>query len=380
LTSKSVASLFVNRDSANPVYGTAKFNDLDEEIVGDGKSRKKSSNRGYLLGSLWGDAEELAKGSYTSTKTGAGADADTEFDDRAERHSDGIECVTRIRKSRGKERVHHKKVHKRLQEIRDTVTKSDVGSIKIDDDDANTVHRLQKKPQKVLAAGAGSESSDEGHIEKIEEVRGPIRDVASVKVTTSASEQEHVDPVMEATKKAHEEGKAAEKAAVKLKRKEDFPSKQVPATEGQDDSDENADYLGRLSLTKSDGSMRFFNIKRCILIGRGAECDIRIKVKTVSRVHCKVNLEANGDFVLENVSTTNFTIVNNTEVGKQCKLQDGDIITVAERDFIFQLIDNEPTAGQHATYDDEKQGNAIYSIFCGTPADGADEDGTCTVM
>ena len=28
-------------------------------------------------------------------------------------------------------------------------------------------------------------------------------------------------------------------------------------------------YLGRLSLTKSDGSMRFFNIKRSILIGRG---------------------------------------------------------------------------------------------------------------
>ena len=41
---------------------------------------------------------------------------------------------------------------------------------------------------------------------------------------------------------------------------------------------------------------------------------IRIKVKTVSRVHCKVRREASGTYVLENASTTNFTVVNRTEV------------------------------------------------------------------
>jgi len=106
-------------------------------------------------------------------------------------------------------------------------------------------------------------------------------------------------------------------------------------------------FIGRLSLTKSDGTVRYFNIKRSILIGRGSECDIRIKVKTVSRVHCKVRVVAPetptvassspAQFVLENVSTTNFTVVNTVEVSGQVGLQDGDIITVAERDFVFQV-------------------------------------------
>ena len=58
--------------------------------------------------------------------------------------------------------------------------------------------------------------------------------------------------------------------------------------------------------------MRYFNIRRSIQIGRGAERDIRIKVKTVSRVHCKVRREASGTYVLENASTANFTVVNRT--------------------------------------------------------------------
>jgi pSer/pThr/pTyr-binding forkhead associated (FHA) protein len=154
-----------------------------------------------------------------------------------------------------------------------------------------------------------------------------------------------------------------------------------------DDDSTTGKYLGRLSLTKSDGSMRYFNIKRSILIGRGAECDIRIKVKTVSRIHCKVNLETDGVFMLENISTTNFTIVNNTEVGKSVKLNDGDIITVAERDFIFQLIENEPTASPTVDFTDvpankNDSSMGIYTIFCGTAPKKGDkeEDDTCTVM
>ena len=98
-------------------------------------------------------------------------------------------------------------------------------------------------------------------------------------------------------------------------------------------------FIGRLSLTKSDGTVRYFNIKRSILIGRGSECDIRIKVKTVSRVHCKVRVVAETpvQFVLENVSTTNFTVLNAMEVSGQVALRDGDIITVAERNFVFQV-------------------------------------------
>jgi len=175
-------------------------------------------------------------------------------------------------------------------------------------------------------------------------------------------------------------------------------------------------FIGRLSLTKSDGTVRFFNIKRSILIGRGSECDIRIKVKTVSRVHCKVRVQipdaassspskplglasaaaaaaaaaAPAQFVLENVSTTNFTIVNSEEVSGQVSLRDGDVITVAERGFVFQLIDSEAAAGAGDAGDiagaalghialghesasqlpppEPESSMGIYSIFCGSPS------------
>jgi pSer/pThr/pTyr-binding forkhead associated (FHA) protein len=116
-------------------------------------------------------------------------------------------------------------------------------------------------------------------------------------------------------------------------------------------------FMGRLALTKSDGEVRYFNIKKSIQIGRGSECDIRIKVKTVSRIHCKVKVVTADDalpqdfsvpaqYMLENISATNFTILNAQEVKTEVMLHDGDIITVAERDFVFQVVDTRDIANQ----------------------------------
>ena len=130
--------------------------------------------------------------------------------------------------------------------------------------------------------------------------------------------------------------------------------------------------VGRLSLKKSDGTYRDRTINKSLLIGRGKECDIRIKVKTVSRRHCQV-LMNNGDYYLENIGTTNFTSVNHEEVSKHIKLQNGDIITVAERDFLFQLVvaDTVTQSGDNASED----APGLYAIWCGAPAmeDGDDQ-------
>ncbi len=173
----------------------------------------------------------------------------------------------------------------------------------------------------------------------------------------------------------------------------------MPGSEISTSSSRNRRYIGRLSLTKSDGSVRYFNIKRSILIGRGKECDIRIKVKTVSRIHCKVNLERDGEFVLENVSTTNFTVLNKGEVAKSAKLKNGDVITVAERDFLFQLIDTDAAGaaagaagGAAGPASDaslpKTNGGGLYSILCGAPVgqevieanSGEEKGGGCSIM
>lgn len=129
--------------------------------------------------------------------------------------------------------------------------------------------------------------------------------------------------------------------------------------------------IGRLSLKKSDGTMRDFTIKRSILIGRGKECDIRIKVKTVSRRHCQV-LVTDGEYFLENVGTTNFTSVNHQEVYKPLKLENGDIITVAERDFLFQLVDANDVG--NAGNDNDGDTPGFYGVWCGAPDGDMDED------
>ncbi len=135
----------------------------------------------------------------------------------------------------------------------------------------------------------------------------------------------------------------------------------------------NTKKVGRLSLKKSDGTYRDRTINKSILIGRGKECDIRIKVKTVSRRHCQVLLN-NGDYYLENIGTTNFTSVNHEEVSKHVKLQNGDIITVAERDFLFQLVDADTVTQNGDNSNEDTPG--LYAVWCGAPVmeEGEDEE------
>ena len=132
-------------------------------------------------------------------------------------------------------------------------------------------------------------------------------------------------------------------------------------------------------MKKSDGTYRDFTIKRSILIGRGKECDIRIKVKTVSRRHCQV-LVTDGEYFLENVGTTNFTSVNHQEVYKPLKLENGDIITVAERDFLFQLVDADDIGNAGNENDGETAG--LYAVWCGAPGQDVDDEakgGGCVI-
>ena len=130
--------------------------------------------------------------------------------------------------------------------------------------------------------------------------------------------------------------------------------------------------IGRIVYTKSDGTSRVYDLTRNISIGRGQDCDIRIKQGTVSRLHCNITREdggplvdsgcvgiasgggeesttsssgqversevVRGEYYIENVSTTNMTEINYVATWGKTKLNNNDIITIGERDFVFKAV------------------------------------------
>ncbi len=69
-------------------------------------------------------------------------------------------------------------------------------------------------------------------------------------------------------------------------------------------------------------------------IGRGAEAEVRVDARTVSRVQASV--EPEGDhFVIENVSTTNPTKLNGIVIERRVPLSDGDEVQAGSLALIF---------------------------------------------
>lgn len=79
-----------------------------------------------------------------------------------------------------------------------------------------------------------------------------------------------------------------------------------------------------------------------ILIGRGAECQISIPARWVSRHHARLRWEA-GQYVLEDLGSKNGVFVNGQRVVRPRPLRDGDRIQLAPGiDLTF--VDSEATA------------------------------------
>ncbi len=62
-------------------------------------------------------------------------------------------------------------------------------------------------------------------------------------------------------------------------------------------------------------------------IGRSDECDVAVEMETISRQHCRV-VARDGAHVVEDVGSTNGTLVNECPVTLPRRLVDGDLLTV----------------------------------------------------
>lgn len=74
------------------------------------------------------------------------------------------------------------------------------------------------------------------------------------------------------------------------------------------------------------------------LIGRGADCELRLVVSDVSRHHCLIRLSA-SEATVEDLGSANGTYVNGQRVRSQTALRSGDLLQVGECPFVVDLGD-----------------------------------------
>ena len=74
------------------------------------------------------------------------------------------------------------------------------------------------------------------------------------------------------------------------------------------------------------------------LIGRGADCELRLAVPDVSRHHCLIRL-TNDEATIEDLGSSNGTLLNGNRVRSASPLHSGDLIQMGESRFVVDLGD-----------------------------------------
>jgi pSer/pThr/pTyr-binding forkhead associated (FHA) protein len=74
------------------------------------------------------------------------------------------------------------------------------------------------------------------------------------------------------------------------------------------------------------------------LIGRGADCDLRLRVSSISRHHCLIRL-GSDDATLVDLGSSNGTFVNGKRVRSQANLASGDELLIGSCRFLIELGD-----------------------------------------
>lgn len=72
------------------------------------------------------------------------------------------------------------------------------------------------------------------------------------------------------------------------------------------------------------------------LIGRGADCDLRLTDKTISRHHCTIRISSD-EVTLADLGSVNGTFVNGQRVRSQITLASGDALRLGDLEFQVAL-------------------------------------------
>ena len=72
-------------------------------------------------------------------------------------------------------------------------------------------------------------------------------------------------------------------------------------------------------------------------LGRATGAQFIVDHPLVSRVHCRVTASADGSLVVEDLGSTNGTLVNGTPITDERALRDGDIVSIASHSIKFEV-------------------------------------------
>jgi pSer/pThr/pTyr-binding forkhead associated (FHA) protein len=76
--------------------------------------------------------------------------------------------------------------------------------------------------------------------------------------------------------------------------------------------------------------------KEEFLLGRGTDCDLRLRSKAVSRHHCMLRFQG-GEVTLVELGSANGTFVNRERIRSQTTLKEGDEIGLGDFVFVLEL-------------------------------------------
>ena len=70
-------------------------------------------------------------------------------------------------------------------------------------------------------------------------------------------------------------------------------------------------------------------------VGRTARADFVLDAALVSRLHCRLTADASNQLIVEDLDSTNGTLVNGKAVSRAV-LRGGDIVTIGRVDFVVE--------------------------------------------
>ncbi|QGJ71252.1 Hypothetical protein PBC10988_29560 [Planctomycetales bacterium 10988] len=109
-------------------------------------------------------------------------------------------------------------------------------------------------------------------------------------------------------------------------------------------------YLLKVLTGKYAGNEARFT-KPHVLIGRGSDCEIRPPCNRVSRHHCRITIEEDGEIWIRDLNSTNGTSVEGTPVFGSRQLQSEDKIRVGSIIFRVTILQTVET-GQAPGFED----------------------------
>ncbi len=98
--------------------------------------------------------------------------------------------------------------------------------------------------------------------------------------------------------------------------------------------------MAHLTIKTGDHAGQKIPLSKVTSIGRGAEMDVQLTDLTVSKRHARILRNEQGEYILEDLASSNGTFLNNKEITTK-QLREGDTIQIGESAFEFRRPEGE---------------------------------------